>query len=125
MYKSKIDIKWTEDIEITRTADEVRANVPLVGGCSRDFGYGFAGAGASELGLSALNAFVPPCSDGEDAMDLGDAAKIRFVSQFAWQFRHQFAHEVLGVLPHEKGVYVIKATTVRQWIEARLSEEKR
>jgi len=123
MYKPEIDIKRTEDVEITRGADEVRANVPLVGGCSRDFEYGFAGAGSSELGLSALNAFVPACSDGENAMDLGDASKIRFVSQFAWQFRHQFAHEVLGVLPQDKGVYVIKAAAVRQWIQERLSEE--
>lgn len=113
MYKPEIDIKRTQDIEITRTADEVRANVPLVGGCCPTFDYGFAGAGASELGLSALNAFVPPCSDGADALNMGDAAKIRFISQFAWDFRRQFAAEVLGVLPQEKGVYVIKATAVR------------
>ncbi len=123
MYKREIDIKRTQDIEITRTADEVRANFPLVGGCCPTFEYGFLGAGPLELGLSALNAFVPPCSDGEDAMDLGDAAKIRFVSQFAWDFRRQFANEVLGVLPQENGVYVIKATAVREWIEARRSEQ--
>lgn len=123
MYTPEIDIKRTEDVEITRTADEVRANVPLVGGCSRTFEYGFAGAGPSELGLSALNAFVPSCSDGEDAMELGDAAKIRFVSQFAWQFRRQFADEVLGALPQENGVYIIQAAAVRQWIQERLSEE--
>jgi len=35
MYKPEIDIKRTEDVEITRSADEVRANFPLVGGCSR------------------------------------------------------------------------------------------
>ena len=123
MYKSKIDIKRTEDVEITRTADEVRANFPLVGGCSRNFEYGFEGAGSSELGLSALNVFVPACADGADAMDMGDSAKIRFVSQFAWQFRRQFAEELLGGLPRDKGVYIIKAATVREWIEARLSEE--
>ena len=123
MYKPEIDIKRTEDVEITRAACGVRANFPLVGGYSRDFEYGFAGAGPSELGLSALNAFVPACSDGEDAMDLGDAAKIRFVSQFAWQFRHQFANEVLGGLPQDNGTYTIKASDVRQWIEARLAEE--
>ena len=123
MYKREIDIKRTQDIEITRTADEVRANFPLVGGCCRTFQYGFEGAGSLELGLSALNAFVPACSDGEDALNMGDAAKIRFVSQFAWDFRRQFANEVLGVLPQEKGVYVIKATAVREWIEARRSEQ--
>jgi len=89
----------------------------------RDFEYGFAGAGPLELGLSALNAFVSACSDGADAMDLGNSAKIRLVSQFAWQFRHQFAREVLGVLPQENGIYIIKAAAVRQWIQERLSEE--
>ena len=123
MYKREIDIKRTQDIEITRTADEVRGNFPLVGGCCPTFQYGFEGAGSLELGLSALNAFVPACSDGEDALNMGDAAKIRFVSQFAWDFRRQFANEVLGVLPQEKGVYVIKATAVREWIEARRSEQ--
>ncbi len=123
MYKPEIDIKRTEDVEVTRSADGVRANFPLVGGCSRDFEYGFAGAGPSELGLSALNAFVPACSDGENAMDLGDSGRIRFVSQFAWEFRVQFAKEVLGVLPQDNGTYTIKASDVRQWIHARLSDE--
>ena len=123
MYKPEIDIKRTKDVEITRTADGVRANVPLVGGCSRDFDYGFAGSGRAELGLSALNAFVPACSDGENAVDLGDGAKIRFVSQFAWQFRSKFADEKLGGLSRDNGTYTIKASEVRQWIQARLSEE--
>lgn len=124
-YRTPIEMKRTEDVVIERRPDGVYANVPLVGAHSYEFEYGYGGSGPAELGLSALNAFVPACADGKDAMALGDSSKlkIRHISQFAWEFHHQFADEVLGLLPREDGRYVIKANDVHQWIQQRAGRE--
>lgn len=126
-YNTPIEIKRTEDIVIERHADGVHVKgLALVGARSDRFDYGYRGAGADELAVSILNAFVPACADGRDAMVLSDSSmlKIRHISQLAWDLHHQFADEVLGRLPREEGRHVIKANDVRQWIQQRLEKEQ-
>ncbi len=100
------------------TASEVNTNVPwsVISHSPDGFNWGYNGSGPADLALNILNAFVPPGTDGHEAVDCWKGQ----CSQTAWDLHRDFKNFFLAQLPVDGGM--ILAQTIEYWIKERREE---
>ena len=133
-YLPKMSLPWSAPrgdivclkIEVDEDQEILLTNVPwsVYEGHS-GFSWGYTGGGPGALALNILNAFIPPRSDGAEAVEQERTSwhpkKRTFASATALMLHADFEREFIAKLPQEGGI--ISGERICDWILNKLSSK--